>query len=152
MNTIQYTNIPQRVVQACTRSYVKNSRNVTNTSPYRTFTTSRTRDDTTDQFASRPRWQQTPKAMAMPIRVRSRGTDPAFRVNDKPEILDQAYTRMLGKGGDAMLPEEVKWLAVTHKSFDHGRRGSNDRLAFLGMSDPLAECTFRNLWQKEQDA
>ena len=32
-----------------------------------------------------------------------------------------------------MLTEEVKWLAVTHKSFDHGKRGYNDRLAFLGM-------------------
>lgn len=32
-----------------------------------------------------------------------------------------------------MLTDEVKWLAVTHKSFDHGRRGFNDRLAFLGM-------------------
>ena len=31
-----------------------------------------------------------------------------------------------------MLTEEVKWLAVTHKSFDHGKRGYNDRLAFLG--------------------
>ena len=31
-----------------------------------------------------------------------------------------------------MLSEETKWLAVTHKSFDHGRRGFNDRLAFLG--------------------
>lgn len=25
-----------------------------------------------------------------------------------------------------------KWLALTHKSFDHGRRGFNDRLAYLG--------------------
>jgi len=25
-----------------------------------------------------------------------------------------------------------QWLALTHKSFDHGRRGFNDRLAFLG--------------------
>lgn len=32
-----------------------------------------------------------------------------------------------------MLTEDVKWLAVTHKSYDHGRRGFNDRLAFLGM-------------------
>lgn len=31
-----------------------------------------------------------------------------------------------------MLSDETKWLAVTHKSFDHGRRGFNDRLAFLG--------------------
>lgn len=27
---------------------------------------------------------------------------------------------------------KVQWLAVTHKSFDHARRGFNDRLAFLG--------------------
>ncbi len=26
----------------------------------------------------------------------------------------------------------TQWLALTHKSFDHGRRGFNDRLAFLG--------------------
>jgi len=31
-----------------------------------------------------------------------------------------------------VLTEEVKWLAVTHKSFDQGRRGFNDRLAFFG--------------------
>lgn len=39
---------------------------------------------------------------------------------------------MLGEDGDKMLSEEVKWLAVTHKSFDQGRRGFNDRLAFVG--------------------
>lgn len=39
---------------------------------------------------------------------------------------------MLGEDGDKMLSEEVKWLAVTHKSFDQGRRGFNDRLAFIG--------------------
>lgn len=31
-----------------------------------------------------------------------------------------------------MLTDEVKWLAITHKSFDQGRRGFNDRLAFFG--------------------
>jgi large subunit ribosomal protein L15 len=39
---------------------------------------------------------------------------------------------MLGPGGDKMLGDDVKWLAVTHKSFDHGKRGFNDRLAYLG--------------------
>lgn len=39
---------------------------------------------------------------------------------------------MLGPNGDKVLSDEVKWLAVTHKSFDHGRRGFNDRLAYLG--------------------
>jgi len=135
MNVQHYAKAPQRAVQVCTRPSVINSRMVIRTSPCRTFTTSRTSPaDKTESYASRPRWQQTPKAMAMPVRTRMRATDQRFEVNDKPEVLDQAYTRMLGKGGDAMLPEEVKWLAVTHKSFDHGRRGSNDRLAFLGMS------------------
>lgn len=31
-----------------------------------------------------------------------------------------------------MLPEDVKWLAITHKSFDQGRRGFNERLTVLG--------------------
>ncbi|KAI9807218.1 MAG: hypothetical protein M1825_005936 [Sarcosagium campestre] len=42
------------------------------------------------------------------------------------------YVRLLGPNGHRLLTEEVKWLAVTHKSFDHGRRGFNDRLATLG--------------------
>ena len=42
------------------------------------------------------------------------------------------YIRLLGRDGHKLLSEETKWLAVTHKSFDHGRRGFNDRLAFLG--------------------
>lgn len=55
-----------------------------------------------------------------------------FVVNGDPEKLDNAYIRVLGKNGHEMLTEEVKWLALTHKSFDHGRRGFNDRLAYLG--------------------
>lgn len=31
-----------------------------------------------------------------------------------------------------MLSDDVKWLAVTHKSFDQGKRGFNDRLAYFG--------------------
>jgi large subunit ribosomal protein L15 len=53
-------------------------------------------------------------------------------VNSNPALLDLFYIRMLGNGGDKMLSEELKWLTVTHKSFDQGRRGFNDRLAFLG--------------------
>lgn len=52
--------------------------------------------------------------------------------NDDPQQLDVMYQRLLGSGGHKMLPDEVKWLAVTHKSFDQGRRGFNDRLALLG--------------------
>ena len=56
-----------------------------------------------------------------------------WEVNNDPKKLDAALTKFLGRDGDRLLPEELKWLAVTHKSFDQGRRGFNDRLAFLGM-------------------
>ncbi|KAF2651273.1 hypothetical protein K491DRAFT_696597 [Lophiostoma macrostomum CBS 122681] len=82
--------------------------------------------------AERPRWQQTPARMVAPFRVRPLPQGPAFEVNEDPRKLDEAYMRMLGRDGEKMLTEEVKWLAVTHKSFDHGRRGFNDRLAYLG--------------------
>ena len=90
--------------------------------------------------AERPRWSYTPQAMQAPIRTRKK--DPRFewQVNSDPKQLDRMYNRLLGPGGDSMLTEEVKWLAVTHKSFDHGRRGYNDRLAFLGT---LSACLLR---------
>lgn len=81
----------------------------------------------------RPRWQQTPARMIAPFRTRPLPKGPVFKVNEDPRRLDDVYIRMLGPNGDKLLSEEVKWLAVTHKSFDHGRRGHNDRLAFLGM-------------------
>jgi large subunit ribosomal protein L15 len=55
-----------------------------------------------------------------------------WAVNEDPAKLDDALNNLLGKGGERMLPDELKWLAVTHKSFDQGRRGFNDRLAYLG--------------------
>ncbi|KAF1969353.1 hypothetical protein BU23DRAFT_557666 [Bimuria novae-zelandiae CBS 107.79] len=84
------------------------------------------------EAAEQPRWQQTPPRMMAPFRVRPKPRGPEFKVNDDPRRLDDAYARLLGPGGDKVLSEEVKWLAVTHKSFDHGRRGFNDRLAYLG--------------------
>jgi large subunit ribosomal protein L15 len=72
--------------------------------------------------------------MVAPFRVRPLPQGPAFKVNEDPRKLDEVYMRMLGRDGDTMLTDEVKWLAVTHKSFDHGRRGFNDRLAYLGTS------------------
>merc|ERR1712025_383833 len=38
----------------------------------------------------------------------------------------------LGPEGPNMLPEELKWLAITHKSFDQAKRGNNERLAMMG--------------------
>ncbi|KAK8153924.1 ribonuclease-III-like-domain-containing protein [Phyllosticta citrichinensis] len=79
-----------------------------------------------------PRWKQTPKAMVAPVRLRPINPRNVWKVVEDPVALDEVYKRILGEKGPKLLPEEVKWLAVTHKSFDHGRRGHNDRLAFLG--------------------
>ncbi|KAH3905479.1 hypothetical protein HBH56_218300 [Parastagonospora nodorum] len=84
------------------------------------------------EAADRPRWQQTPARMVAPYRIRPKAKGGVFKVNEDPRRLDEAYIRMLGPGGDELLGDEVKWLAVTHKSFEHGKRGFNDRLAYLG--------------------
>lgn len=81
----------------------------------------------------KPRWKETPARMVAPVRIRPRPQGAPFVVNTDPQVLDNVYIAILGPGGDKMLSEEVKWLAVTHKSFDHGRRGFNDRLVYLGM-------------------
>lgn len=104
--------------------------------PIRSFSSTRTiAQDADTEAADRPRWQRTPPAMTMPVRSRPRPKGPTFKVNNDPQRLDQMYSTFLGPSNPGtQLSEEVKWLAVTHKSFDHGRRGFNDRLAFLGMS------------------
>lgn len=69
----------------------------------------------------------------------------AWESNNDPARLDQFYAKFLGRGGDSVLSEEVKWLAITHKSFDQGRRGFNDRLAFFGeylTRRPTSKCTY----------
>lgn len=70
--------------------------------------------------------------MKAPFRIRPQPRGGVLKVNKDPRRLDDAYIRMLGPDGDKVLRDEVKWLAVTHKSHDHGRQGFNDRLAFLG--------------------
>jgi large subunit ribosomal protein L15 len=55
-----------------------------------------------------------------------------WHVNDDITKLDAMYTRLLGRDGDRMLTTDTKWLAVTHKSFDFGRRGYNTRLGYFG--------------------
>jgi len=84
------------------------------------------------ESAPRPRWQQTPARMVAPFRTRPKPDGPEYVVNTDPRKLDDVYKKIFGKDGDKYLSDEVKWLAVTHKSFDHGRRGFNDRLALLG--------------------
>jgi large subunit ribosomal protein L15 len=70
--------------------------------------------------------------MKAPFHPRIKDPRKAWQVNEDPEKLDKMYIKFLGKGGDKVLTDEIKWLAVTHKSFDQGRRGFNDRLAFFG--------------------
>ncbi|KAI9047287.1 hypothetical protein LZ554_008737 [Drepanopeziza brunnea f. sp. 'monogermtubi'] len=70
--------------------------------------------------------------MKAPFPLRIKDPEKVWECNSDPAVLDRFYIRFLGRGGEQVLTEEVKWLAVTHKSFDQGRRGFNDRLAFLG--------------------
>ena len=105
----------------------------------RNLTTSSSHRDEEERYGNRgrelrtgPRWQSTPPRMMAPIRSKPPVADNDFAVNEDPERLDRVYDRVLGEGGRTMLTDEVKWLAVTHKSFDHGRRGFNDRLTYLG--------------------
>lgn len=81
-----------------------------------------------------PRWRATPVRMKAPFRSKPAVYGNDFPCNEDPDKLDRAYIKTLGNRGDELLAEDVKWLAVTHKSFDHGRRGFNDRLAYLGVS------------------
>lgn len=71
--------------------------------------------------------------MRAPYRTRPKRDVDEYKVNEDPAKLDEALVKILGQEGEAMISEDVKWLAVTHKSFDHGRRGYNDKLAFMGM-------------------
>lgn len=59
-------------------------------------------------YHEQPRWRQTPAAMKMPIRLRPTPKQPAWRVNDSEERLNQAYDLFLGKDGSAMLDDKTK--------------------------------------------
>ena len=128
--TLQALTRRARPTCECTRA--TNSR----ASLIRQFSASPARPDVQyeNDKAERPRWSYTPERMKAPYRWRPANPERQWECNSDPELLDQFYIKFLGRGGEQMLTEEVKWLAITHKSFDQGRRGFNDRLAFLGMS------------------
>ncbi|KIW92484.1 uncharacterized protein Z519_06331 [Cladophialophora bantiana CBS 173.52] len=88
-----------------------------------------------------PRWSQTPPALKAPVRVRPPRIQTPLKINKDQRKLDDFYVRFLGRDGDKMLSEETKWLAVTNKSFDAGRRGFNDRLAFFGKRILELQCS-----------
>jgi large subunit ribosomal protein L15 len=70
--------------------------------------------------------------MKAPFQPQPRDPRKAFECNSNPAKLDNMYNKLLGRNDSDSLSEELKWLAVTHKSFDQGRRGFNDRLAYFG--------------------
>ena len=105
--------------------------------PFSSTTISRTEHATevdTEQ-SSRPRWSYTPERLKGPgfsINIVKDPRRKVWKVNEDPNRLDAMYNRLLGRDGEKMLPDEIKWLAVTHKSFDYGRRGYNTKLAYFG--------------------
>lgn len=122
--------LTKRVRSSCQCNIPANSR----ASFIRSFAVSSTHRDVqydTDK-GERPRWAYTPEGMKAPFPTRIRDPEKAWECNSDPARLDDFYIKFLGRGGENVLTEEVKWLAVTHKSFDQGRRGFNDRLAFFG--------------------
>lgn len=136
------TSLPRKLLWSCAQSsmdgYVVATSSVLSKDP---VCMSRRKLSSTRQAAeeNRPRWSYTPPEMKgkfrlNPIRYPQR---TVWKVNEDPDKLDTMYKRFLGPRGEELLPDEIKWLAVTHKSFDQGRRGFNDRIAYLGMSLPL---------------
>jgi len=121
--------LPRRIVQ-CGCENASKELNTSRTAAYATASTYQ--NDPEARLKDPPRWQQTPRAMTAPVRIKPRKTINNYRVNEDPQRLDQVYVQVLGQDGDKMVTDEVKWLTVTHKSFDQGRRGYNDRLAFFG--------------------
>ena len=122
--------LTRRTRPVCEYARATNSRAATT----RQFSASSSRPEVQyeEEKAARPRWTHTPERLKAPYSVRLREPEREWEVNNDPAKLDGFYNRFLGRGGDQMLTEEVKWLAITHKSFDQGRRGFNDRLAFMG--------------------
>lgn len=100
--------------------------------------------DAEPEKGPRPRWSYTPEGMKGPgfsINVAKDPQRKIWSVNEDPKLLDAMYNRFLGRDGDRLLPDEIKWLAVTHKSFDQGRRGFNTKLAYYGRQIIALEAT-----------
>ncbi|KAL5615617.1 hypothetical protein BROUX41_005656 [Berkeleyomyces rouxiae] len=95
-----------------------------------------------EEASPRPRWSYTPEGMKAPFspHVTKNPNRSHWVVNEDPDLLDGMYTRLLGRDGSRLLTDELKWLAVTHKSFDQARRGMNDRLAYIGRMAIMHEC------------
>ncbi|KAM5344738.1 hypothetical protein ACJ41O_010600 [Fusarium nematophilum] len=129
-----------RALMPCLRTYATDSDSTPTTTPESFKPES---SSASKPAAPLPRWSQTPPAMKAPLQLdfAKNPHNKVWTVNNDPRRLDEVYDRLLGQGGSKLLPEELKWLAVTHKSFDQGRRGFNDRLALLGRMTLIMETT-----------
>ena len=76
------------------------------------------------------RYQNVRPQPLAPFSVRVR---QPYIVNDSPKKLDAMYRELFGTD-KFNLPDDLKWQAVTHKSFDHGRQPYNEKLMFMGTS------------------
>ncbi|KAI1376545.1 ribonuclease-III-like-domain-containing protein [Hypoxylon crocopeplum] len=128
--------LARQTVRSCRRQSVAPSYR-----PTTSFSTSTARPS--EQVDDRQRWTFTPERMKAPFsqHIIKDPTRSHWKVNEDPKKLDGVLNNFLGRDGERMLPDELKWLAVTHKSFDQGRRGFNDRLAFLGRQICVLEGT-----------
>ncbi|CAG7928797.1 unnamed protein product [Penicillium olsonii] len=120
-------NLSSRAARSARAASKLTARPIATVLPSRTYATSPEENN-----QDKPRWSYTPAQAKAPFSLHLHSKRPAFHVNSDPALLDRFYIRLFGNGGDQILSDETKWLAVTHKSFDQGRRGFNDRLAFLG--------------------
>ncbi|KAH8702256.1 RNase III domain protein [Talaromyces proteolyticus] len=127
------SNIPCRSLRALA-SPARSSTRIASVSTTRrslSSTPHRREENQADQ-AEKPRWMYTPPGTKAPFSLHLHSKRPNYPVNEDQEVLDKFYISLLGSGGDKVLSDKLKWLAVTHKSFDQGRRGFNDRLGMLG--------------------
>lgn len=128
------SNLPTRAIRSACIASKSAPRSLTTLIPRRSYSSTPETAEPTTSHGEQPRWSYTPPQAKAPFSLHMHSNRPAFHNNSDPAVLDKFYIRMLGNDGEKLLSDETKWLAVTHKSFDQGRRGFNDRLAFLGMS------------------
>lgn len=125
--------IPLRPLNPCKYPPITSHRPKLSRSSRALSTESSDHSDQQAEIPRYPRWHVTPPRMTAPVRSKPPVLNNNFPVNESQRLLDEVFDQVLGTNGHRMLPQEVMWLAVTHKSFDHGKRGYNDRLAFFGM-------------------
>lgn len=84
-----------------------------------------------------PRWRMSPATLNAPVST-NKSKNPVSTNRFEPCLLEKAYHNFLGPHyQDALPSERAQWLSVTHKTFDQGKQGFNDRLSFIGIVQPF---------------